>query len=313
MKKTSFLWILFVSAILSFFLSYLLVYSVLHAIQNFMEISSRVANIVIVATSLLLSAINVIFTIVQKRKLKESKARFWMSQNWPKLLLSYLILLVFFMSLTNSVKWTADEINDVLTIEWTMFGLSLTVFLVWNVLIVAYFRKIQPTVPNRSDLIKQYEYLIEKRSFAQKVDVSFLNVVLLSINLCLLLFSSSFVYISHIPEMILTQNFVCCTFYFSTNTILSLFFDLLRPLKMDKASLKTDQQVTKSELDSALVGAIIQRTIETDIQKINDLDDLTEAEKIEQIDQCINNWKHAVLSIMQEDNAAQKQESDDMK
>ena len=301
-----------VTAFLYFILSFALAFSVLHCISNFVEISSTVILQISLFVSLFLSiVVSIVETIIRhKQKLKENKLKFWINQNYPKLLIGYIILLFLLLSITNQAKWTTEEINDVLTIEWTIFGLSLAIFLVWNVLIVEYLRKKQPADSGKLDLIEKYKLMIDRRSFSNEIDMTFSTVIMLSINLVLLIVSSSIVYISHFPEEVFTQNLVCCAFFFSTNTITTLFFDILKPLKKDRNDLKTANQVTKQELDSATTGVIIQMLIEKDIQMINESAELTEEEKKKRINQCFDEWKSIVSEMRKEDSSVDEQKQD---
>lgn len=304
MKKKLSLKLFFLTAVLYFILAFFFVISLLHCINVFWEISSWNTIMISLRISLLISIVgSIIDSIVRhKQLLLEGKFGFWINQNCPKLLLGYIVLLFILLSITNHVIWTADEINDVLTIEWTIFGLSLTIFLVWNVIIVEYLRKKQPTASDSRDILKEYNLLRSKQFFAQEVDTTFSAVILLSINLVLLLFSSSAVYISHIPEEVFTQNLVSCTFFFSTGTISLLFFDILKPLKKDKESLKAENRVSRSQLDNALIGAIIQKLIDTEVQKINDSDELTDEEKKERIERCFDEWKSMIADTKTKQN-----------
>lgn len=224
-----------------------------------------------------------------------------MNNNWPKILLGYIILILFISSVTKNVIWTVDEIQDVLTLEWTIFGLSLTIFLVWNVIIVDYLKKKKPQEAEKPDYIQQYELLKEKQSFSQEVESTFSKTILLSINLFILLISSTLVYIEQSAETLFTQILVRCAFFFSTNTIISFFFDMLKPLKADKDNLKKTSQVSMKELDTAMTGAIIHTLFNEGVKQINASSEYSDEAKKHLSTLYVNTMRDVLLEIAKKD------------
>lgn len=287
-------------AIASLVLSFILVYSIIHCVQRFVDIEHLFVFRVVFCASVLLSLIFDAFYYSQINKLTKGRIGTWVENNYSKLLLSYLITVFFFISITNHTIWTGDEAHDVLSLEWTIFGFSLTIFFVWNVLIVKYLQKKRPVASEKKDYLSEYEYLLKKRAFSSEIDTTFLTVVLLSINLLLLLFSSALVYISHIPDAIFTQNAIILTFYFLANTITSLFFDILKPLKQEKDALKESCKVSDKELNAALGKAFVEAFITAGIEAIQSSDELTEEQKKEGVRQYLSGMKEVFRELKEE-------------
>ena len=304
-KKPSALLVYFLVFVLTFVLSFLFLYEAYRCLQKFGVICFSHGMVymlrIIVAISGVFSLFNALIVAKKIRTLKVSKVGFWLDTNYPKIILGYIILLLFMGSITEKTIWTASEINDVLSIEWTIFGLSLTIFLVWNVLIVDFLQKKQPISTENPDYFQKYALLLEKQSFSQEVETTFSTTVLLSINLVLLLLASMFVYIVHKPEMLLSQNVVCCAFYFSINTIISLFFDLLKPLKADKDKLKKQNQVSKEELDTAQMGAFVHTLFSEGVKQINESNKYSEDEKKQLSALYVEVMRDALLEIANKD------------
>ena len=141
---------------------------------------------------------------------------------------------------------------------------------------------------------------MKKRAFSSEIDTTFLTVVLLSINLLLLLFSSALVYISHIPDAIFTQNAIILTFYYLANTITSLFFDILKPLKQEKDALKESCKVCDKELNAALGKAFVEAFITAGIEAIQSSDELTEEQKKEGVRQYLSGMKEVFRELKEE-------------
>lgn len=291
MKKAS-IRLFLMDLLFGFISAFFFAYSLLHCIRNFFDVKNQLCLLVSLGAGLVFAIAYSIWSALSGKTIRQSKVSFWFESNSPKLILSYLIILLCLISITDKAIWSAEEIVDVLSLEWTIFGLSVTIFLVWNIIYIEYLKKIQPKEPDTDDYLEKYEFLGQKQSFYRQVENSFTSIILLSINLFLLLFSSSFVHISRMEEAILTQNLVLCTFYFSTNTIALLFFDLLKPLKKDRDTFRKANQVTKEERDSTLERAIMQKLADAQIRAICDSPDLTQEQKdalLERIAKAIDN------------------------
>ena len=109
---------------------------------------------------------------------------------------------------------------------------------------------------------------MEKHDFSQEVEVTYSAIILLTINLLLLLISTSLIYISAKPNSILTQNILRCSFFLTTNSIVGLFLDILKPLKKEKTEMLKNNTVTKSEINTAQVALLAQNAWEKMEEKL---------------------------------------------
>ena len=282
------------NAIFVFILSFILVFSITHCLQNFINLDSSIALMIAIRTSKFFAILSIAIRAIRADKIKESKISFWISQKYPKLLFGYFMLLLLLASIENKVVWCTDELNNILSIEWTMFWISLTVFLVWNGIILESLKKHVPEGQEKQDFLSRYEMLIKQRLFSREIETSFMPMTFISINLFLMILSTTFVYIVHLPDEVITQNIVRCAFYFSSNTLVMLFLDILKPLKEEKTTLNKNNQVTKKEYDSAQAKAIIQMFISTEIKMINDSEELSEEEKRKRTIQFLEECKAAI-------------------
>lgn len=256
-------------------------YNVFHTLSKFIEIDITLAR------SIYIPICSIIFILLfihfMRYRVKRSKLAFWLKKHVMKVLIFYFITMICIYNISPQAVMTAENVNNLLSTEWTMFGLSITIFLVWNVLIVSYFKNKQPTIDDKADYIEKYYYIRQKEAYNIEVEASFSSIILLGINVFLLICSSSLVYQLVMPEDVITQNCVRCTFYFSTNTILCLFIDILRPLLKDKADLIKESNVTKDELEEAKDCYLMQRVFESRMTEICRNPDYTNEEKRERI------------------------------
>ena len=205
---------LLLKAVFTFFFSSLIVYYILHSIQNFVEIDPIIVKYIFIGAGAFFSFCSIIYSVVQGFEKKESRIIFWLKKNRSKIIVSAASISILLASITNEVIWTSDEINNILTIEWTIFGLSLTIFLVWDVIIVEYLKRKQPVATGTESFIEKYDLLEKRQSFLREVESTFLITVLLAVNLLLLLVSTGLVYICLFQEEVVTQTIVLCTYDF---------------------------------------------------------------------------------------------------
>lgn len=283
MKKlkilASFISIFLASLIFSFFL----LFSIGSVLNDFEIITAKTTFFSSIGLSVLVSVLIVVLIIVDTNSKKTNKFGFWIGQHGSKLVLSYVLLLLFSRSIRKEILWTAQEIADVLSIIWTIFGLSITIFLVWNVLIVGYLKSKQPVEKKDSSLIEHYHYLINRNMVVQDAKALFNIVVFLVINLFVILMATASIYLSKSPESLLTQNITICAFYFSINTLVCLFLDILKPLQKDRKELIDQNQISSKEIEMAEIGARLQINVETFIKLVNDNSSLNDEQKKELI------------------------------
>ena len=169
--------------------------------------------------------------------------------NYAYFLLAYLISLFCMVSLKAEIIWTLEKLEEIISLEWTIFGISITIFLVWNVLILQFLKSKKPTKENSDSLVNLMDYIRKKTAFHGEATLIFNTVYLLTINLLILIIATSLTLFSTQGVTIFNQTVVCITFYFCTNTICSLFLDILKPLNKEKTSMLKETKVTATELE----------------------------------------------------------------
>lgn len=258
---------LFVSVFfVALFFSFILASSMLTCINTFVELSSEIRFYCSVGIGAAISIVVSVITVRSTKRICETRFSFWLSKNYPKLLISYIFLILALRSIKSEPVWDTEAVLNILSVQWTIFGLSLTVFFVWNVIIVEFLKKRQPGVDDSADLLQKYKIIIEKKSYSQEVETTFFAVTILTVNLFLLLLSTSQIYIVAEPDTLFTQTILRCSFFFTTNSIACLFLDILKPLKKEKTELIKNNNVTKAEIDCAH-AALWAQTIIEGIQK----------------------------------------------
>ena len=223
-----------------------------------------------------LSCLILVYIIVWVNSSKKTKLDNWLSLNCPKLLLYHIISSITFISIKSEIIWSFEEMKDTVSLEWTIFGLSVTIFLVWNVVILQYLKDKKPKKINDAGLLQKRRFIKDKTDFYHRASVTFNTITLLTINLFVLIVTTAIVYIIKDTISLWNQNIVIFCFYFCTNTIIQLFLDIVQPLNEDKKSILKDTKVSNDEIK-------IQNEIDDQIGEI--ITTWNTLEKVESIDE----------------------------
>lgn len=234
--------------ILGFIFAFLFKLSFLNIFVNFGLLTLLVGFWTAFGVSIAFSVLLVCYYVICVKSTKSTKFRLWLSQNFPKLILFYIILAIIFTSIKPEIIWSFDEIKNVISLEWTIFGISITIFLVWNVVILNYLEKEKPIKPENQYSIQKWEYISKKEDFYPQASYLFNTVTLLILNLFILLFATCSSYIVNQNVNLFNQNFVIVSFYFSSNTLIALLFDILHPLMKKKKEILEETKVTTSDI-----------------------------------------------------------------
>ncbi len=218
------------------------------------------------------------FYVVSFKMKKSTKFGNRLSLYYPKIILFYIILIIIFISIRSEIIWSYEGLKDTVYLEWTIFGISVTIFLVWHVLILKYLKDIQPKNTNTTVLLRRREYISKKGEFYQTVSVMFNTVTMLLINLFVLLFSTAWAFISKEEVTLFGQNAVIISFYFCTNTMVSLLIDIIIPLIKEKKIMLKETKVSDRDIDE--VNSLGEQ-IEKAMIVLKEIDDITVLDEIQ--------------------------------
>ena len=274
-----------------FIFSFCFYYSIIHHLYKLQILNSLVCMILVIVLSAITVIITLVLLVIYINSQKENKFLFFIGNNWPKILFGMIIILILSISIRYEVLWTIEETKEVLTIIWTILGLSITIFLVWNVVIIQYLKKQTPKKINKKDYLQKYGYLLAKQNLASNVKAITSTIIMLTINLILALISTVLIYMIKKPDTLIVQNILICTFYFSTNTLISLFVDMLKPVFQDKKILLKENNVTFEEIKETRALAFLQQFIRETFKIIDKDETKSEEEKKQEKEDFINQLK----------------------
>ena len=162
------------------------------------------------------------------------KILFWLSRNFPKLFIGWFLLVLALSSAKGKPAWEVNTVYDILSLQWTIWGLSLAIFLVWDGIVIAYLKRNQPEELDPTNPFQKCRFLLRKESFYRRLSPLFRALSFLTVNLFLLLFSTIQIYLKAQPDSVFTQSVLYCSFFFTTNSIAGMFLDILKHLNREK-------------------------------------------------------------------------------
>ena len=123
-----------------FFFVVLLVGSILICINKFVDLPGMVWFWRGLMISAIVAFVGTVLIVRGTKRITETNLSFWLGKNYPKLLLGYILVVLTIGSINSQPIWDTDMVYEVLSLQWTIFGLSLTIFLVWNVIMVEFLK-----------------------------------------------------------------------------------------------------------------------------------------------------------------------------
>lgn len=262
-------------------LSFLCISQLMRIFRLFGLISEYTESISTVVISALITVLLLVYYIHQGRTEKKTKFDNWVLMNFSKMILCYIILIICLASIRKDVFMSFEELRSLISLEWTMFGISAAVFLVWNVIIVEYLEKKKPIEISNRAPIEKAKYIEEKGTFFQIASSSFNTISLLFISLVMLIFATFLTYIVWREINLFNQTIGIIAFFFATNTLLDLMSGVLRPLKEKKHKILESTKISNFEVEEQ--NRIITQTknfLKT-IEGIDSSNALSDEEKME--------------------------------
>lgn len=234
--------------IVSIAMSFLYLFTFMNVFCRFNLISKVFLLIFSAALSLVFSIFVTIYTIICTNLPKSTKLSNWLAMNWHKFSLYYVISLICFEAIRSEIIFDFNALNNLISLEWTILGISITIFLVWNVLIVNYLKEKKPKEKQGCLPLEKLKTITQKGEFYQNANSLFNAVTLLIINIIVLILASGATYINKNSINLYNQNIAIVSFFFCTNTLIDLFMGVLKPLNEEKKHILDGTKISNKEV-----------------------------------------------------------------
>lgn len=224
-------------------------FAILNVFYEFELITEKVLWMCLLFASICFAIICSIIAAVLLRAEKKTKLGNWLAINTAKLTLAYLLLTIFFLSIKSELVLTIADIKEIILLGWTIFGISVGIFLIWNVVVMDYLEKRKPHKPTSSFPTKTWRYIQEKGNFYSYATMLLNNINLLLVNLVVLVFVTVFVYVTYRKASVFSQSVTILMLLLCTNSIVGLLFDILKPFNEKKKLMLRETKVTDEDID----------------------------------------------------------------
>lgn len=192
-------------------------------------------------------------------------------KNLPRVITLYIILVIFFVSIKKELIWNYDELKDIINIQWTIFGISIAVFLFWHVFVSKHWettKDLESADNNDNKLINKKKHYEKREDYSIDLSTCLISGVLLSINLVVILIATLGVYFIWRENTIVLQTLIIFSFYMCTNTICSLLQDVILPLFNQKKILYNKNKLSIYEKKEY---ALLQMLSDKEIECLEDI------------------------------------------
>lgn len=270
-------------------------------ISNFIDISTLLWARCFVGLCGFFAVVLSVLIVRNARRVCKSRFSFWLSRNFPKLFIGWFSLVLALFSAKGKPAWEVNTVYDILSLQWTIWGLSLAIFLVWDGIVIAYLKRNQPEELDPTNPFQKCRFLLRKESFLQEIESTFSSVIFLTVNLFLLLFSTIQIYLKAQPDSVFTQSVLYCSFFFTTNSIAGMFLDILKHLNREKSELIEINKVTKEDLNYAQTGLFVKAVVDGFGKVVADLDpeSYPQEEKEKILNQFLDSLKETIANRSQ--------------
>ena len=203
-----------------------------------------------------------IYPLIVKRVNKFTK---FLEKHSPSLCLCLLFLTIIVLVVINNKEYSEERLAELINLEWVIYGITIAFFTIWNTF---YLSKKQNKYRNPDNLIG-IERIDEIKNINTIIDENngvVFPIVLLILNTIFLLFTTSGFYIVNSNSNI-TIRFTIITFFFCTNTMISIFLETILPMLKNKYrfealvedySLNMEPQLIKQSITEEVVYQILR-------------------------------------------------------
>lgn len=170
-----------------------------------------------------------------------------------------LIIIITVLSINNSTILNVEKQNNLLSIEWTIFGITTAFFTIWNAL---YLSKHDRNTENPDKMvgIERLKAIQDINNKLSENNNLIFPIILLIINAFLLLWATSLTYVYPLNDSVLNKVSII-SYYFCTNTMISIFFETITPMIKMKLEFEEKRENFNLNADNNLILKAIAEKI----------------------------------------------------
>lgn len=207
----------------------------------------------------LIFLLSVIIATIITVLLFKNKKKYTVFKNtkWLKFSFCVILTLAFIGSLKSDVEIDLIYAKELLGFEWTIFSLTIALFLAWYIVVEKYLKN-EPLQNEKGD--KRVENIAKKLSFYHDSYSYLLNGILLFVNFVCISGISGLIWINQ-KISLFVQNCLYFNFFLTINTIQILFSDILIPV-IARLLVSRRYKMTDDEIGEELILATVEQAVE---------------------------------------------------
>ena len=168
----------------------------------------------------------------------------------PKIALGYVILIISLASIRNELIWDNNQLVEILNLQWVIFGISVTVFLIWQVIEMKFLSKKKKYKRKQIKDPNAFEEDIKiRQKLLFEVNSHIFTPVLLGLNTVALIIITGIYYIVVNDIAVWLQDAVICSFYLCVNTLSHMLLDIITLVFIKRFEVVSNIKITNEELD----------------------------------------------------------------
>lgn len=235
--------------ILLFFLMFLLVGASTYIFVKFNYITFKSYFALSFTGGLTLAFIIWLVILIKAKIGKVTSISDFILNNVMNILVFFTFLCLFANSVEKKLIWNTNKMFEVLQIEWTIFTISIALFIFWPTIMSKYLLQNKPEFVTKDNPISHFESLCKKRAFYIDLKWTTSSILYIIVNLVSIILSTlNAIFYEY---NILTQTVLIFSFYMCTNTIFTFMIDIVKAILILRKNYLKEYKVTVDEYNKA--------------------------------------------------------------
>ncbi len=228
-----------------------LFYNVLY---RFDIISSQTMKVLMLITSILLISVYSIYTLIKWKMKRITKFDEIFSCNMIPLILYTLMLMLMIAPISPSFYWLHDQMKDIMNLIWTIYGLNITIFLVWYCVMIGYLSNMKSTFLSEMGNDFMVDNVDRKTRYHMITEKHFVSIWLLISDFFFMVLATLFVFC--VPEILISKMpsynvfvsiMVWISLILSLLTLELLLVSFLNIILKEKKKLLEDMKISDND------------------------------------------------------------------
>lgn len=237
--------------IFSFILIEILCFNLINIFVGFKVIEADVGLYTSLFISGVFSLLIIIINVIVDCTLHSNKFFEFVYSHFAHIMLVYIFLIILTYGIKPTIIFSYETLKDLISLQWTIFAASLTIYVIWDNIVIKYLNEKRPKRSEDNCPIEFTKYIESKSSFYFHASNTFNTIFMLRANSISLIIATIVSYLVNEEVTLLNQALVIISFGFCTNTLISLLGDIIGISKEKQKQILKDSKVTKEEKDKA--------------------------------------------------------------